>query len=536
MVIKMKIGIYLGYGPQTLLHKEGLGRYLAALIKGLSEKGEKITVALPKWLVDSFELLAEDFQIDIKKLDFIIEQNTPVIWQLYMKMLESRRPKRNLKKKLLLSTLNLGEFCFGILLSTTNLLFLVFMGILALAAGICALPFVIVGALAYAIFFLLKKLKNKEKNAVKSLVKRFEGIIKSVKGSGYNFYSKVYHKVLENVQERLVRRINRQDEKMDIWYSPGIFWPCFNGIKGTKVINAPDLVVMDFPLHWYDETGVIESSLECERTIMEGEYFITYCSCLKEDLLIKRYAKAGQNIRVIPHMVNDMSQYVTIDAKIAAQIAAPEIFTKSFCRTMIEQSKVNILQMQSYVRKFNFENVKYIFYSSQARPHKNLINLLKAYKYVLRRRYGQVKLFVTGDLYRNKETRDYILKNKLQYDVLCFYNVSAQQLAALYHEAELVVNPTLYEGGFPFTFAEGMSVGVPSIMSDIPQIREVFDNELRECLFDPYDYMDMAEKLEWGLECREHLYNLQYPLYSEMSRRDAACYVEEYLDAFRSFA
>ncbi len=532
----MKVGIYLGYGPQTLLHKEGLGRYLATLVKGLVEKGEEVTIALPKWLVKSFDLLAEDCGIDLKKINFIIEYNTPVIWQIYVKFLEKRKPKKDIRKKILLSSLSIGEFCFRILLSTTNFFVLFILGIIALGLAIVLLPFAVLGGIVFILYQLFASLIKKEKVSIRNMMDNINKAIKSVKGNGYNFYSKVYHKVLDNVQNRLVRRINRQNEEMDIWYSPGIFWPCFNEIKGNKVINAPDLVVMDFPLHWYNESGVIDASIQSEKTILEGKYFITYCEYIKNDLLIKRYAKNDNNIRVIRHMVNNMGQYVNIDAKIASKIADENVFTKSFCRTLLGQSKHNILYVDNYVKNFDFENVRYIFYSSQARPHKNLINLLKAYQYILRKRYGEIKLFVTGDLYKNKEIKDYIHENKLQYDVLCFYNVNSQQLAALYHEAELVVNPTLYEGGFPFTFAEGMSVGVPSIMSDIPQVREEFGNELGECLFDPYDFMDIANRIEWGMNNKEHLYAQQQPIFEKMCMRNVNYYVEEYIEAFKYFS
>lgn len=532
---KMRVGIFLGYGPQTILNKEGLGRYLATLIKGLVEKGQKITVAMPKWLIESFELLSEDFQIDLKSIDFIIEYNTPVIWQIYMRRLEKRKPQRNLKRKLLMSSLSFGEFCFGILLSTTNFFVLCLLGLLAFGVGIILLPFLLVAILAYGVYILISLIKRKEKIRIGSILNKFDDIIKSVKGKEYNFYSKVFHKVLENVQDRLVRRINKKSRGIDIWYSPGIFWPCFNGIKGVKAINVPDLVIMDYPMHWYKQSGMIDTSIQCQRTIIEGMNFITYCNYVKDELLIKRYAKDEDNISVIPHMVNDMAQYVEIDAQVAAKIASTDIFTKAFCRTMIEQAKVNILQMQDYIKDFNFQNVRYIFYSSQARPHKNLMNLLKAYQYVLRKKYGEIKLFVTSDLYRDKETQDYIIENKLQYDVLCFYNVSAQQLAALYHEAELVINPTLYEGGFPFTFAEGMSVKVPSIMSDIPQVREVMGEGLAECLFNPFDYMEIADKIIWGLENKEALYEMQLPLFQKLCERNVDCYIEEYIDAFGKF-
>ena len=41
----MKIGFFLGYGPQTILHKEGLGRYIGSLIKGAVDNGEDVVLA-----------------------------------------------------------------------------------------------------------------------------------------------------------------------------------------------------------------------------------------------------------------------------------------------------------------------------------------------------------------------------------------------------------------------------------------------------------------------------------------------------------
>ena len=103
--------------------------------------------------------------------------------------------------------------------------------------------------------------------------------------------------------------------------------------------------------------------------------------------------------------------------------------------------------------------------------------------------------------------------------ILSFYNITTKQLAALYHQACLVVNPTLYEGGFPFTFGEGMSVGVPSVMSRIPQVCEFTDPyDLDDILFDPYDVEDITNTILYGIENRTCILEKEKKLYDWMKK------------------
>ena len=59
----MKIGMFLGYGPQTVLKKEGLGRYVAYLIDGFLKMGNEVEIACPSWLKQSVEELLEASRI-----------------------------------------------------------------------------------------------------------------------------------------------------------------------------------------------------------------------------------------------------------------------------------------------------------------------------------------------------------------------------------------------------------------------------------------------------------------------------------------
>lgn len=528
----MKIGIYLGYGPKTILSKEGLGRYLANLINNLMLNGNEITIACPAWLLTSVEELLRDFQINETNVDYIVSHKTPILWNLYSWKTKDRRKKRKKESKFSKIVCNLIDY----FLTMTNTIKFFVMGVVILLFGIIMLPVGILLGIIYAILKVIIVFGKKGKFGAVKIVKKAIHYYSSINNAGNNIYSYIYNIIFEQVQKDLVNRINHS-EKQDVWYSPSIFWNQFNNINCTKVINVPDLVTEEFPIQWGGYSDIIVSSKVCEKTIEEGNYFITYSQYVKDTLLIDKYGKDETNISVIGHNINDLSSYITINSEMTKKLASADIFTKAYCETIMQTLAPHTSNITPYINSFELKDVKYIFYASQARPHKNLLNLVKAYEFLLRRKYVRVKLFLTCNLESNSEVLNYIQEKRLQYDIISFYNVSSKQLAALYHQAQLVVNPTLYEGGFPFTFGEGMSVGTPSIMSRIPQVEEFTKlYDLDDCLFDPYNYNDITEKIIYALDNLEELKSKQMILYNYMYKNFSQEEVGmKYEDSFKAF-
>jgi glycosyltransferase involved in cell wall biosynthesis len=118
------------------------------------------------------------------------------------------------------------------------------------------------------------------------------------------------------------------------------------------------------------------------------------------------------------------------------------------------------------------------------------------------------------------------------YDVLFLHRLTPQELAACYRLAELAVNPSFSEGGCPFTFTEALSVDTPVVMARIPVTDEVITcEELRELmLFDPYDWQDMANRIEWGLKNKEVLLQKQKPFYEKLAQRTWTHVVDDYIN------
>ena len=233
-----------------------------------------------------------------------------------------------------------------------------------------------------------------------------------------------------------LNRIINKRKDITAWYCPTSFWPQFNKINTPKLICVPDVVVNHFPLSFAIYTNILNTFLQVEKTIKEGKYFVTYSKDVKYNTLVKNYNIEPSKVFVVHHGTNNLNNLINFDN---------EEFTTNYCESLIS----------FYVAK---KGIKFIFYASQSRPHKNILSLLRAYNYLLKRRYIGHKLILTGNVDIHPELRNFIFENNLKNDVLCLHGIPLKQLAACYKLADLAINPSLSEGGFPFTFAEALSV------------------------------------------------------------------------------
>lgn len=539
----MKIGIYLAYAPHKKgfsLKQEGLGRYMASLFKAFCDSDYAITIACPKWSLDAVYELLEENNISKDKIEFVYPRNVPILLDLYLRWGENRKKaRRGHKGKISLATINLLHRFINYFLAIQNVLkfvmILLVFAILLLPIGCIALIVLALAGVGLRILSFIKRKKYSIKNILKE-----KRMVKKLYLHLCSNYSR--EKLLEIFRQgsakEIIRNINAMVEKPDLWYCPMAFWPEFNVIQGTKVVCAPDMVTEEFA-YKFSENNMSKATEEVRKTIEDGKYFITYCNYLKQTLLIEKFGKKENNVIAIPHAVNDSSRYVDVSECFRRE-GFPYDVNMRFARIVLKSASGKIMNVQQYISStesnFSMDDVSYIFYASQVRGNKNILNLVKAYEYMLREKNISLKLFLTANVNSDRQLHDYIYNHRLQYDVLFFNSVTNQQLAALYKCAELVVNPTFYEGGFPFTFGEGMSVGTPSVMSKIPQVTEVLsEKEFKDFLFDPYDVDDMVEKITYGLHHRDELYKKQLKVFEAMNMRTWEDVGREYVEAFKYF-
>jgi glycosyltransferase involved in cell wall biosynthesis len=290
---------------------------------------------------------------------------------------------------------------------------------------------------------------------------------------------------------------------------------------------VPDVVLNDFPTGFsvIGGSAVEKSFAKLESAIEHGEYFVTYSERVKWDTLVRRYGADPESVFVIRHGANRLDDLVRVTG-FPDNAAATDRLCRRLLATALQK---DVHRAYEGVRVST--GIRFIFYASQFRPNKNIISLLRAYDYLLRRRFVGHKLILTGIPIEHDEVSTFIAEKNLQQDVLCLHNLNEQELAACYHLADLAVNPSLSEGGCPFTFTEAMSVGTPVVMARIPVTEEVItDPNLQAAmLFDPFDWRDMAARIEYGLLNRDKLRVLEQPFYEQLARRSWGNVVDDYV-------
>ncbi len=147
-------------------------------------------------------------------------------------------------------------------------------------------------------------------------------------------------------------------------------------------------------------------------------------------------------------------------------------------------------KIREVCRKYGIDG-PFLFNLSSASPRRNLMRLLKAYKILHKRGYGDFKLVLGGSRdFKYEELYRFVQEEGLEDRILTIGYVSQQDLPFLYNGAELFIYPSLYEG-FGLTVLEAMACGTPVITSNLSSLPEVVGNS--GLLIDPFSVEEIAE-------------------------------------------
>jgi len=148
--------------------------------------------------------------------------------------------------------------------------------------------------------------------------------------------------------------------------------------------------------------------------------------------------------------------------------------------------------LKKIVHKFRLP-LSFSFYPAQTWEHKNHLRLLEALA-LLRDRNGlEIHLVCTGkqnDFWRIIKKRVYELRLQNQVHFLGF--VDATELRALYHLAQFVIHPSLFEGG-GLPILEGFREGAPVACSNVTSLPEYAGDAA--LYFDPTSVESIADAL-----------------------------------------
>ncbi|BBP86045.1 glycoside hydrolase [Pseudomonas sp. Pc102] len=534
-------GIYLAYPPTVDLRTAGLGRHLAMLLKGAASLEDvRFTIICPSWSREMLRILFDAEQVPEKQYEIISPKGQPYIlycFELWRAFCARARQKLSKRQRITLKIqatieslwlrlttrmvsiygpLSLGVFLGEILIIVPPLLLL----------GLIVSPFIIFAIGVRAFKMGAGRILSPFTKRWSTLVARLTRILATPQKDGWVL--RLYDEMQKAETQRMQQAIDSLTN-VKAWYSPTAFWPSFNNIRAPRLMCVPDVVLREFPSGFASLGGdhFLNTFDAIKRSIQGSENFVTYSDSVKWQTLVDEYAVKASNITVIKHAPSDLSLRVRING-----FSDTETTTRYYCQTLLRVA----LQRSTnphYTATFLNGNVRFLFYASQLRPNKNVMLLLRAYKYLLRERYLGHKLILTGNPSDFPEIGRFVVDHRLESDVIFLPGLSVAELAACYKLADLAVNPSLSEGGCPFTFSEALSVGTPVVMARIPVTEEVLSEpELqRVTLFDPYDWRSCAERIEWAILNRDALLPVQLAVHGRLSERTWVDVTKEYVAA-----
>jgi glycosyltransferase involved in cell wall biosynthesis len=225
-------------------------------------------------------------------------------------------------------------------------------------------------------------------------------------------------------------------------------------LKMSKVVTVHDVIFIRYP-----------------------EYYATYDRKMYEKKFKHACKIADKIITVSKQTADDCIHYLDADARkieIGYQSCDP-IFFKS-----VNENDVK--------KKYELPE-KFILNIGTIEARKNLLNLVKAMKYI----DADISLIAIGK--RTSYTiqiEKYIKENHLSHRIKLMHSVPFHDFPALYSAASVFVYPSVFEG-FGIPILEALAVGTPVATSNISSMPEVGGEAA--LYFDPYSIEDMATKI-----------------------------------------
>lgn len=526
----MKVyGIYLAFPPAVDLRAEGLGRLLAEFLKAANRRGDiRFVIACPSWSRENLQQLFEDASIPPEGFDVIGPEKMPVLLRLHDFYRKLRRRKRRTGSSRFLKRVK--TFFEDVRAKTEHALATTRSSTILAVLVVAALPFILVGAVAYFIWLSLSlfralfgkyRFRSTRLRKARSALASVAADLPTESGKGRVF------RFMENGEAKLISDCANKRKEILAWYSPAAFWPQFNDIKAPRLVCVPDVVLTGFPISFSSTGGrrFLDVFKSVEQTVEGANHLVTYSDDVKYTTLVQRYHVDPGIVSVVRHGANRLDELISVSGH-----SEGADIQDALCENLFRGALHKAIGNPGAVNLHN-GGIRFIFYASQFRPNKNILSLLRAYEELLKRRYIGHKLVLTGNPRDIPDVARFIKGYNLQNDVLCLHGLSARELAACYRLADLAVNPSLSEGGCPFTLTEALSVGTPVVMAKIAVTEEVVtDPDMQNLmLFDPYDWKAIADKIEWALQNKDALLERQLPLYNKLAERTWQDVVDEHV-------
>jgi glycosyltransferase involved in cell wall biosynthesis len=172
------------------------------------------------------------------------------------------------------------------------------------------------------------------------------------------------------------------------------------------------------------------------------------------------------------------------------------------CVTYLSGSNDSIIDEKNNFKKVLAKyilNDPYIIAFSSPSPHKNIENLLLAFK-ILHAKYGNLKFLLVGYQSKSNVLMELIEKENLSSSVIFTGYVPDEEVYPLIREASVFVFPSRYEG-FGIPILDAQTCKVPIASSNAASLPEIGGKSVT--YFNPENINEMAEAINVYLENHE---------------------------------
>ena len=397
-------------------------------------------------------------------------------------------------------------------------------------------------------FMLLARLGEKSKQrsfsilrAVKNRIRQRFGYLKAhVMGFMHEVIRESYVSEFKHMVDYANKSLN-----IDCWFVLNVIHPGMKYLNGPVVSLFADFVPATCPTG-FPEWAVRLDKDRIKKAMPYVTRYITLSDHVRHEHAEKLFAIAPEKLVTIHHAPIDLSPSLPL-YKLGAprttesRAKAAQII-RDYCGTKLwKTDSLARRLLQEYLADFPFEEVDYVFVSTQNRPYKNIDRVAEAVARLLRRDFVDLKMVVTCqmDIFSGAGLGHFVGSNFLHHDILSIPRVPREVHAALYHCAAVTVHPSFFEGGTnSFTFYESLSLGTPVLLSRNAATREASDGpDFDALMFDPYSVEEMADMIRQTIAERDAVFARQWQIYERhAARRNWGDVARDYAEVFRSAA
>lgn len=352
----------------------------------------------------------------------------------------------------------------------------------------------------------------------------------------------LYQEVLKLEYRRLARAASRRRD-VAVWFVPHPAWRGATALGRPLVVAVPDLVYAEFP-DGFDPTWRRNVDTAIRELTSAAAATISYSDYVRDRHVVGHLGVETARAHTIRHGPIEVARHLPagalMDGEAGRRVAIAVLDRWLSGRGAGDADTGPTLRSAATCR---FAERRFLFVSSQIRPYKGYVPLVRAFARLHRGQHRDLDLVVTGDIGSRSapgaadDVRREIVAEGLEGAVVDLPGVPPSAHAALYRLAALTVMPSLFEGGFPFQFSESLSVGTPIVMSAIPVVLDTLPKPLAELtVFDPADPVSMAARIDWALDHAGQLLEAQREFFATLRQRAWEDVADEYLAVFAEAA